>query len=108
MRQLITVRVTAKPRWIRLLWEPRDCWVGLYWTTTRGHWYTPRGEPGWHWDSEWHLYLCLVPCFPLHVRLPRAAKTSEEYYADDRALGEDEEPPERPRHGPPHHHEDAL
>ena len=34
-------------------WEPRDCWVGCFWTTTRG------------WTD---IYVCLLPCLPLHLR----------------------------------------
>lgn len=32
--------------------EPRDIWVGLYWTTEHG---------------GWIVYLCLIPCFPLRL-----------------------------------------
>lgn len=34
-----------------LRWEPRDCWVGLFWD---------RRANGMHW------YVCLVPCVVLH------------------------------------------
>jgi hypothetical protein len=41
-----------------LQWEyvPQDVWIGIYWTRREG---------------ILHLYLCLVPCFPLHITLPR-------------------------------------
>jgi hypothetical protein len=37
-------------------WEPRDWWIGLYWTTK-----TTSNR------REWHYYLCLLPCLPLHI-----------------------------------------
>jgi len=43
----------------KIYWEPRDLWVGLYWTK------------GYSWSGlrkRWvavHFYLCLVPCLPL-------------------------------------------
>lgn len=43
----------SKRRWhLRLQWEPRDCWIGLYWTRA---------------TYSTHVYICLLPCFPLHV-----------------------------------------
>ena len=35
-----------------VLYEPRDLWIGLYWT----------------WQGEaLHLYCCLLPCLPIHI-----------------------------------------
>ncbi|MFH5804723.1 hypothetical protein [Alienimonas sp. DA493] len=39
-----------------LLWEPRDIWVGLYWTHRDG-------------GGSRFLYVCLLPCLPLRVHL---------------------------------------
>lgn len=43
---------------VKLLWEPRDLWVGVYWD--------------WHSKSEWFIYICLFPCFPIRVHLVRS------------------------------------
>lgn len=43
---------------VRLLFEPRDCWVGVYWRKSAG-WNGPLK----HWKVD--LFLCLLPCLPL-------------------------------------------
>lgn len=45
---------------VSLLWEPRDLWVGVYWTRER--------KPGWR-RSVIEVYVCVVPCLPLKLRL---------------------------------------
>jgi hypothetical protein len=38
--------------WVEVMWEIRDCWVGVYWT----------------WEgTALHIYVCLIPCVPVHV-----------------------------------------
>jgi hypothetical protein len=37
----------------RWYFEPRDIWLGVYWT---------RGPM-----DEWDIYICLVPCFPVRI-----------------------------------------
>lgn len=39
---------------VRLEWNPADLWVGLY--------VTRKPE-----DGRTHVWVCLVPCFPLHL-----------------------------------------
>lgn len=41
---------------VQLQWEFRDCWVGVFWRKT---------------DLAVHLYICLIPCVPLHVTIMR-------------------------------------
>lgn len=45
-------------------WEPRDLWAGLFWRVNRE---MPRPY------YTLHLYVCLVPCVPLHVTILRVA-----------------------------------
>ncbi len=56
--------------WIDLvgLYEPRDLWIGLYWD-----------KAYFHPDSSYygyHVYLCLIPCFPLRFDLSAKRETS--------------------------------
>ena len=37
---------------MQLQWEPRDLWVGLFWRRS---------------DIAWHIYVCLLPCVPVHI-----------------------------------------
>lgn len=58
----------AKPRSLRIIDRPRlkvqfqlearDFWVGLFWRVNR--------HPGY---AIVHLYICLIPCVPLHISL---------------------------------------
>lgn len=41
----------------RLFIEPRDVWVGVYWTRTA--------------EGGLDVYLCVVPCLPLRLRWAR-------------------------------------
>lgn len=41
--------------------EPRDLWVGIYWTSS------PICEPAEMWGSSWWIYICVVPMLPLVI-----------------------------------------
>jgi hypothetical protein len=58
------------PWWLALEWVPQDCWVGVYWTTKQGEWVLDQGRRSCHWEQEVHVYLCLFPCLPLHLKIP--------------------------------------
>lgn len=52
-------RAERLPRlWWEFIWEPRDLWVGVYWT-----------RPDVKWRHAVDIYLCAVPCLPLKLRL---------------------------------------
>ncbi len=55
MRTLAGFDVPVLRMRVRLLFEPRDLWVGLFWNAR----------------TEKHLefYLCAVPCFPVRLEL---------------------------------------
>jgi hypothetical protein len=57
------MRLGKRPRWVTIHWEPRDCWIGVYWTWKATGYHTAYGLVRW----EWHLYVCLVPCLPIHL-----------------------------------------
>ena len=42
--------------------EPRDLWVGVYWDHQPYIW-NPDGTE----HTVFDLYVCLIPCFPLHL-----------------------------------------
>ncbi len=45
-------------RWsVRVCWEPRDLWVGVYWD-----------KPG----TRLYIYVCVIPCVP--IKFTRWAK----------------------------------
>jgi hypothetical protein len=39
---------------LRLEWKLADCWIGAFWK---------REQDGFH------LWICLVPCLPLHIQI---------------------------------------
>lgn len=51
------LRLVDRPRFqVRLEWEPRDLWLGVFWKTRR-----------YHGAKILDVYLCAVPCLPLVV-----------------------------------------
>lgn len=54
---LIAFGVTCIDPKASLYYEPRDCWVGLYWKTEQ------QMSPVFCRVTTW--YLCIIPCFPI-------------------------------------------
>jgi hypothetical protein len=50
---------------VRVEWKPEDLWVGAYWRRTQ--------ERVW-WSRRYDLWICLLPCLPLHVTWYRPGK----------------------------------
>lgn len=46
---------------VRIKWEPRDCWIGLYWTRRVEF----MGQPPRRASRQW--FICIVPCLPIVV-----------------------------------------
>jgi hypothetical protein len=55
-------------RAVDLLWEPRDLWIGVYWTRedVAGSMMADGGARMWRFL---HIYVCLLPTLPLKVTL---------------------------------------
>jgi hypothetical protein len=49
-------------RLLEILFEPRDIWIGVYWT--------------WRRETldahSLHVYICVVPMLPIHLQFPPA------------------------------------
>lgn len=57
---------------VRLEFKLADCWVGAYWRSTYcvGHpktWMERNGDQQGWFRGTWDLWVCIIPCLPLHV-----------------------------------------
>lgn len=66
---------------LRILLEPRDMWLGLYWD------HPVRGWDGGWWEG-WEFYLCLLPCLPLLLTINRSNRNTRRYRRWKRAIEE--------------------
>jgi hypothetical protein len=57
---------------MKIKYEPRDLWIGLYWTRSR----TTTLES----DSECYtFYVCLIPCLPIILSIKREIPSSQRH-----------------------------
>lgn len=49
---------------VRMIFEPRDCWVGFYWRRISDH-RDGLKLLGPHQWWQWRVYLCLIPMLPI-------------------------------------------
>ena len=46
-------------------WEPRDLWIGVYWTNS---FYECFRDAVYKHGNHWCLYVCIVPCVPILIQ----------------------------------------
>lgn len=51
---------------LELKWE--DLWVGVFWKRTK-----PRGSEVWPRSKDLDVWICILPCLPLHLRFRELA-----------------------------------
>ena len=60
----------------RLYWEPRDIWVGVYWNVSRGPFGCYEARRPVVYSQRFDVWVCLIPCVPLHLRWYRTPEGS--------------------------------
>lgn len=66
--------------WKGPYWEPRDIWIGAYWTREVSE------VAKWEAWETFYLYVCLIPCFPIRVMwvgsVPSKAQRMEQWLSE--------------------------
>lgn len=63
--------------WPKIKFEPRDLWVGVYWT---------RSSRTTTLDKDWQhytVYVCVIPCFPIIFAVKRSIPISVKFWKWD-------------------------
>jgi hypothetical protein len=60
----------GRQTWIAVECQPTHCWVGAAWEQRHTRSRTGTGLV----TAEWHVWVCLVPCFPLHIMQTRGLR----------------------------------
>ena len=63
LRQKRIHQLGERPFWISCRLSLSGFWIGVYWRRLPAHYPCPSG----HVRQEVHLYVCPLPCFPIHV-----------------------------------------
>jgi hypothetical protein len=50
---------------LQLEWKKQDCWIGVYWKRS---------------VSTLHLWICVLPCLPLHLQWGSSLQDQQERY----------------------------
>jgi hypothetical protein len=46
---------------INIKFEPKDIWIGIYWTTHN-----------WVYEKELDLYICIIPMLPIKIAIKKS------------------------------------
>jgi hypothetical protein len=57
---------------VKIKFEPRDIWIGLYWTKSRATTLDTDTE-------RTTFYICIVPCFPIIFEVKRSIPAKSRY-----------------------------
>ncbi len=55
----------GKDKWIQLEFKLQDFWMGVFWDRRRAD-YTSIARQALCIE-ELHIWICLIPCFPIHI-----------------------------------------
>lgn len=58
----------GKRCWVGVEFKAADLWVGAYWDRRRIRYFL---EGAGTVNEELHLWICLLPCLPIHLIIPR-------------------------------------
>jgi hypothetical protein len=64
-KTLITIWFTDRDS-VRLEFKPADLWVGVFWKKSNA---VVPSTYGGAWMKRLDVWLCLLPCLPLHLQL---------------------------------------